>query len=120
MIGKGTVEFQSHKINQANQGPEVETDIHRNKVAFAETGVWLIKNPVSRQLHEEIIKEVNQLPFIGSSQDVGANTQKKEGITECRQRARAADCSSYLPIHGYLSVNIQNRSRPNWSIWCPV
>jgi hypothetical protein len=78
MIGKGTVEFQSHTINQANQGPEVETDIHRNKVAFAETGVWLIKNPVSRQLHDEIIKEVNRLPFIGSSQDVGANTKKTQ------------------------------------------
>ena len=43
-----------------------------------DTGVWLIKNPISSVFKEAIIREVNNLPFLGSSQEVGANTKKNK------------------------------------------
>jgi hypothetical protein len=37
----------------------------------------MIRDPISRQLQDEVLREVNRLSFIGASQDVGANTKKK-------------------------------------------
>jgi hypothetical protein len=42
-----------------------------------ETGVWVIKDALSRNYIEEILRDVNQLPFLGSSDEVGSNVKSK-------------------------------------------
>jgi hypothetical protein len=80
MIGKGTVECQTRTIpGEMGLGPigAGEGHLEKEESSVAETAVWLIRDPISGTLHDEIIREVNKLSFIGSSQDVGANTKKK-------------------------------------------
>jgi hypothetical protein len=93
IIGKGRVEYFSHKVANQSSGQSI-TSRHDNQNDLynqapeeggaesladreSEAGVWMIRDPISRQLKDEVIREVNRLSFIGSSQDVGANTKKK-------------------------------------------
>ena len=79
-LGMGTIKFHPHSVD-LREGSTVRCtngdDADGESIGSLETGVWLVSNPVSSVFKEEIIREVNLLPFIGSSQDVGANTKIK-------------------------------------------
>jgi hypothetical protein len=74
LLGHGYVKYHPHEIRSLYDHENKDGLLDNNTI---ETGVWLIDNPLSEIFKEKIICEVNNLPFIGSSQDVGANTKEK-------------------------------------------
>ena len=89
MVGKGAVEVRTHKIGNASpeenpvedsNNTSIDSDKEQSDTTAAtceEAAVWMIKDPITATLQEEIIREVNKLSFIASSQEVGSNTKVK-------------------------------------------
>ena len=108
-LGTATVNFFAHSIEGGDGSKKGLVDKQEglgkdnaNEEAVIgdsiETGVWLVNYPLFADFHEELMREVNHLPFIGSSQDVGANTKKKHGTIGFRVSGPMAGCSSCLQI----------------------
>ena len=74
MLRQGTIIFFPHETFCLSKNNRNDWLPDNNSI---ETGVWLVNNPLSNVFKEEIMHHVNQLPFIGSSKDVGANTKTK-------------------------------------------
>ena len=116
IVGKGTVECQTHKIQDIRCGEAIAKEHDQTKDqnvvelpnkdndTTAEAAVWLIRDPISGSLQDEIMREVNQIPFLASSQEVGANTKKNHDTTECLRFARRVVYSNCCQIHVSSSV----------------
>ena len=81
-LGKGSVKFHPHifdvpDLSKIDSTAEENNQDWKPDNDSIETGVWLVTNPLSNVFKEEIMREVNLLTFLGSSQEVGANSKKK-------------------------------------------
>ena len=117
--GMGSVQFHKHNLDmpvnsKIDSSSEKKAPDQKQDNDFIETGVCLVNNPLSNVFKEEVMREMNLLTFLGSSQEVGASSKKKSryyrvstksptgGLFQLSSDASLIECSQMQDIEEKL------------------